>query len=240
MAHSAGLRAESHAPAPDRDTPALQARNLGKRVALPDGELTILEDVSFTVERGDALAIVGASGSGKSTLLSLLAGLDTPTTGTVLLDGEPLSTFDEDGRARVRGEKVGFVFQSFQLLPTLTALENVMLPLELRGDADAEGPARRILDKVGLGERLGHYPRQLSGGEQQRVALARAFVTQPALLFADEPTGNLDTHTGQAIIELLFSLNAEAGTTLVLVTHDEHLAERCRHAIRLDSGHRVG
>ena len=147
-----------------------------------------------------------------------------------------ISLLDEDGRARVRGEKVGFVFQSFQLLPSLTALENVMLPLELRGDADAEGPARQILQKVGLGERLGHYPRQLSGGEQQRVALARAFVTRPSLLFADEPTGNLDTHTGQAIIELLFALNAEAGTTLVLVTHDEQLAGRCGRILRLDSG----
>ena len=236
MADSNGPRAES---APARRVNALEVRGLGKRVALPDGELTILDDVSFAVERGDAVAIVGASGSGKSTLLSLLAGLDTPSSGSVTLDGAPLSTLDEDGRARIRGEKVGFVFQSFQLLPTLTALENVMLPLELRGDADAETPARRILEKVGLGQRLGHYPQQLSGGEQQRVALARAFVTQPALLFADEPTGNLDTHTGQAIIDLLFALNADAGTTLVLVTHDEHLAARCRHAIRLDSGRRV-
>lgn len=241
MADSVVLRAESLAlaPASTATAPALDVAVLGKRVALPDGDLTILEDVSFAIERGDAVAIVGASGSGKSTLLSLLAGLDTPTTGTVLIDGAPLSTLDEDGRARVRGEKVGFVFQSFQLLPTLTALENVMLPLELRGDADAATPARRILEKVGLGARLGHYPRQLSGGEQQRVALARAFVTDPALLFADEPTGNLDTHTGQAIIDLLFSLNADAGTTLVLVTHDEHLAARCRHQIRLDSGRRV-
>jgi putative ABC transport system ATP-binding protein len=157
----------------------------------------------------------------------------------VLLDGEPLSALDEDGRARVRGAKVGFVFQSFQLLPSLTALENVMLPLELRGDADVETPARAILDKVGLGERLGHYPRQLSGGEQQRVALARAFVTRPAVLFADEPTGNLDTTTGQSIVELLFSLNADAGTTLVLVTHDEHLAARCGRRLRLDGGRLV-
>ncbi|WP_411833692.1 ABC transporter ATP-binding protein [Pseudoxanthomonas mexicana] len=222
-----------------RTTDALQVSRLGKRVALPGGELTILEDVSFAVGHGDTVAIVGASGSGKSTLLSLLAGLDTPSDGTVALDGEPLSALDEDGRARVRGEKVGFVFQSFQLLPSLTALENAMLPLELRGDADAEGPARAILDKVGLGQRLGHYPRQLSGGEQQRVALARAFVTAPSLLFADEPTGNLDTHTGQAIIELLFALNAEAGTTLVLVTHDDHLAARCRRVLRLDSGRLV-
>lgn len=220
-------------------TDALQVENLGKRVRLPDGELTILEDVGFRIRRGDTVAIVGASGSGKSTLLSLLAGLDTPSDGSVVLEGEPLSALDEDGRARVRGEKVGFVFQSFQLLPSLTALENVMLPLELRGDAQVEAPARHILEKVGLGQRLGHYPRQLSGGEQQRVALARAFVTRPSLLFADEPTGNLDTHTGQAIIELLFALNAEAGTTLVLVTHDEHLAERCGRLIRLDSGRLV-
>ncbi len=217
-------------------TDALQVTGLGKHVALPDEELTILEDVGFRIPRGATVAIVGASGSGKSTLLSLLAGLDTPSSGSVVLEGEPLSTLDEDGRARIRGEKVGFVFQSFQLLPSLTALENVMLPLELRGDAEVEAPARGILEKVGLGQRLGHYPRQLSGGEQQRVALARAFVTRPSLLFADEPTGNLDTHTGQAIIDLLFSLNAEAGTTLVLVTHDEHLAARCGRRLRLDSG----
>ena len=215
---------------------ALQVRGLGKRVPLPAGELTILDDVSFDIARGDTVAVVGASGSGKSTLLALMAGLDTPSSGSVLLDGAPMSTLDEDGRARVRGEKVGFVFQSFQLLPSLTALENVMLPLELRGDADVESPARAILDTVGLGERLDHYPKQLSGGEQQRVALARAFVTRPSLLFADEPTGNLDTVTGQAIIELLFALNADAGTTLVLVTHDEHLATRCGRAIRLEGG----
>ena len=215
---------------------ALRAEGLGKRVPLPSGQLTILDGVGFTIAKGEAVAIVGASGSGKSTLLSLLAGLDVPSAGSVTLDGAPLSALDEDGRAKVRGEKVGFVFQSFQLLPSLTALENVMLPLELRGDADVETPAKQILEKVGLGERMRHYPRQLSGGEQQRVALARAFVTRPSLLFADEPTGNLDTHTGQAIIELLFALNAEAGTTLVLVTHDEHLAERCGRILRLDSG----
>ena len=218
---------------------ALAVSGLGKRVPLPGGELTILEGVGFDIVRGDTVAIVGASGSGKSTLLALMAGLDTPSSGSVVLDGEALSSLDEDGRARVRGEKVGFVFQSFQLLPSLTALENVMLPLELRGNADAESPARAILGKVGLGARLGHYPRQLSGGEQQRVALARAFVTRPSLLFADEPTGNLDTHTGQAIIELLFDLNAEAGTTLVLVTHDEHLAVRCGRTLRLDGGRLV-
>jgi len=227
------------APAGARALPALEASGLGKRVALPAGELTILDDVAFTIARGDAVAIVGASGSGKSTLLALLAGLDVPSRGRVVLEGEPMSTLDEDGRARVRGEKVGFVFQSFQLLPSLTALENVMLPLELRGDADVETPARTILAQVGLGERLGHYPRQLSGGEQQRVALARAFVTRPSLLFADEPTGNLDTRTGQAIIELLFELNAAAGTTLVLVTHDEHLAQRCHRMRRLDGGRLV-
>ncbi len=218
---------------------ALQVTNLGKRVSLPAGELTILEDISFDIARGDTIAVVGASGSGKSTLLALMAGLDMPSSGSVMLDGAPMSTLDEDGRARVRGEKVGFVFQSFQLLPSLTALENVMLPLELRGDADVESPARAILEKVGLGQRLDHYPRQLSGGEQQRVALARAFVTRPSLLFADEPTGNLDTVTGQAIIELLFALNADAGTTLVLVTHDEHLATRCSRALRLDGGRLV-
>ncbi|MBY4597184.1 ABC transporter ATP-binding protein [bacterium BD-1] len=224
-------------PANPRD--ALHVERLGKRVPLPSGDLTILDGVGFTIPRGEAVAIVGASGSGKSTLLSLLAGLDVPSEGEVRLDGEPLSRLDEDGRARVRGEKVGFVFQSFQLLPSLTALENVMLPLELRGDDDAEGPARAILGQVGLAERLGHYPRQLSGGEQQRVALARAFVTRPSVLFADEPTGNLDTRTGQAIIELLFKLNREAGTTLVLVTHDEQLAARCRRVLRLDSGRLV-
>jgi putative ABC transport system ATP-binding protein len=231
MADSIAPRAQAQA--------ALQVNALGKRVMLPSGELIILDDVAFDIAPGDTVAIVGASGSGKSTLLSLLAGLDTPSSGRVVLDGEVLSTLDEDGRARVRGEKVGFVFQNFQLLPSLTALENVMLPLELRGDRDVDAPARAILEKVGLGQRLNHYPRQLSGGEQQRVALARAFVTQPSLLFADEPTGNLDTHTGQAIIELLFELNAHAGTTLVLVTHDEHLASRCGRLLRLDSGRLV-
>lgn len=219
--------------------PALRAAGLGKRVSLPSGELVILRDVDFEIAAGDVVAVIGASGSGKSTLLSLLAGLDTPSDGHVEIDGETISTLDEDGRARVRGDKVGFVFQNFQLLPSLTALENVMLPLELRGDADVDVPARAMLGKVGLGERLDHYPKQLSGGEQQRVALARAFVTRPALLFADEPTGNLDTQTGQAIIDLLFAMNQEAGTTLVLVTHDDHLAKRCRHLLRLDSGRLV-
>ena len=221
------------------ETTALQADRLGKRVPMSPGELVILDGMSFRIDQGDSIAIVGPSGSGKSTLLSLLAGLDTPSSGSVMLAGEPISQLDEDGRARVRGEKVGFVFQSFQLLPSLTALENVMLPLELRGDGDAEQPARSMLQQVGLGERLGHYPRQLSGGEQQRVALARAFVTRPSLLFADEPSGNLDTRTGQGIIELLFDMNRRAGTTLVLVTHDEHLAERCHRTLRLDGGRLV-
>ena len=237
MADSVVLNADQpQAARPSQPRQALQVTNLGKRVPLPSGDLTILDGVDFAIAQGDSVAIVGASGSGKSTLLSLLAGLDTPSTGSVTLDGGALSALDEDGRARVRGEKVGFVFQSFQLLPSLTALENVMLPLELRGDRDVERPAQAILEKVGLGERLGHYPRQLSGGEQQRVALARAFVTRPSLLFADEPTGNLDTHTGEAIIELLFALNSDAGTTLVLVTHDEHLASRCGRRLRLDCG----
>ena len=229
-------------PVPDTDgrrPPALRAQSLGKRVSLPTGELVILQDIGFEIASGDVVAVIGASGSGKSTLLSLLAGLDTPSDGRVDIDGETISTLDEDGRARVRGDKVGFVFQNFQLLPSLTALENVMLPLELRGDGDVEAPAREMLHKVGLGERLGHYPKQLSGGEQQRVALARAFVTRPSLLFADEPTGNLDTHTGQAIIDLLFAMNADAGTTLVLVTHDDHLAARCNRLLRLDGGHLV-
>jgi len=225
--------------APATTAGALSAEGLGKRVRLPDHELTILDDVSFTIAAGEAVAVVGASGSGKSTLLSLLAGLDTPSAGVVRLDGVALSQLDEDGRARVRGAKVGFVFQSFQLLPALTALENVMLPLELRGDRDAQAPARRILERVGLGERLDHYPRQLSGGEQQRVALARAFVTEPDLLFADEPTGNLDTETGRAVMDLLFDLNRQHGTTLVLVTHDERLAARCGRILRLAAGRLV-
>ncbi|MDH7452270.1 ABC transporter ATP-binding protein [Luteimonas composti] len=239
--HAAADPAPDSAPAASPSTaPALRVQALGKRVSLPSGPLTILDGVGFDVARGEVVAIVGASGSGKSTLLSLLAGLDTPSDGSVELDGEPISRLDEDGRARVRGDRVGFVFQNFQLLPSLTALENVMLPLELRGDADADGPARAMLGKVGLGERLGHYPKQLSGGEQQRVALARAFVTRPSLLFADEPTGNLDTNTGQAIIETLFAMNADAGTTLVLVTHDDHLAARCHRILRLDGGRLVG
>ncbi len=239
LAPTSADRAATDTAATKAVAPALHVEDLGKRVSLPSGPLTILEGVSFSIAAGERVAVVGASGSGKSTLLALMAGLDTPSNGRVSLDGAPLSSLDEDGRAKVRGEKVGFVFQSFQLLPSLTALENVMLPLELRGDADVRTPAKQILEKVGLSERLDHYPRQLSGGEQQRVALARAFVTRPALLFADEPTGNLDTRTGQAIIELLFGLNADAGTTLVLVTHDEHLAERCNRVLRLDAGRLV-
>ncbi|MFO0041265.1 MAG: ABC transporter ATP-binding protein [Pseudomonadota bacterium] len=217
----------------------LEVSRLSKRVALPDRVLTILDAVSFSIPRGETVAIVGASGSGKSTLLSLMAGLDTPTEGEVRLAGQALSSLDEDGRARLRGEHVGFVFQSFQLLPSLTALENVMLPMELAGADDAEPRARDILGRVGHGERLGPYPRQLSGGEQQRVALARAFVARPGVLFADEPTGNLDTATGNAVVELLFGLNREIGTTLVLVTHDERLAARCDRRIRLAGGKMV-
>ncbi len=215
---------------------AINVTNLSKRVQLPASELCILNNVSFTIEQGQTLAIVGASGSGKSTLLALLAGLDSASEGRVEILGIDLNTLDEDGRAKLRGEKVGFVFQSFQLLPALSALENVMLPLELRGDNKPEIAAREILQQVGLGERLDHYPRQLSGGEQQRVAIARAFVVQPAVLFADEPTGNLDTETGRAVIDLLFELNQNSGTTLVLVTHDERLAARCSKQLRLASG----
>ncbi len=218
---------------------ALRAADLGKRVSLPSGELTILEGVSFSIRAGERVAIVGASGSGKSTLLSLLAGLDTPTRGDVELAGASLAGLDEDGRAKLRGERVGFVFQAFQLLPSLTALENAMLPLELRGERDARTAAKAILEEVGLGARLNHYPRQLSGGEQQRVALARAFVARPDVLFADEPTGNLDTHTGEAVVNLLFRMNAESGTTLVLVTHDPDLAARCDRVLHIDAGRLV-
>ena len=217
----------------------LRVTNLGKRVSLPSGQLTILEGVSFSIAAGERVAIVGASGSGKSTLLSLLAGLDVPSSGDVELAGASLAGLDEDGRAKLRGERVGFVFQAFQLLPSLTALENAMLPLELRGERDARTPAKAILEEVGLGARLHHYPRQLSGGEQQRVALARAFVARPDVLFADEPTGNLDTHTGEAVVNLLFRMNAESGTTLVLVTHDPALAARCDRVLHIDAGRLV-
>jgi putative ABC transport system ATP-binding protein len=214
----------------------LAARGIGKTVKSGDSDLVILRDIDLAVMPGEAVAIVGASGSGKSTLLALLAGLDTPTAGTVELDGANLFGLDEDARAELRGRAVGFVFQSFQLLPSLTALENVMLPLELAGRDDAESAAREILARVGLAERLHHYPKHLSGGEQQRVALARAFVVQPKLLLADEPTGSLDAESGEAVIALLFQLNRESGTTLVLVTHDEQLAQRCTRTVRLTAG----
>jgi putative ABC transport system ATP-binding protein len=214
----------------------LAAERLGKQVSSPEGVLAILSDVSLAIARGETVAIMGASGAGKSTLLALLAGLDEPTSGTVRLAGNELTRLDEDGRAAVRARHVGFVFQSFHLVPSLTALENVMLPLELTGRADARSTAREVLGRVGLAERVGHYPRQLSGGEQQRVAIARAFVTRPDVLFADEPTGNLDTATGGRIMDLLFGLNAATGATLVLVTHDVALASRCGRVIRLDAG----
>ncbi|WP_277374524.1 ABC transporter ATP-binding protein [Pseudomonas sp. AA-38] len=217
----------------------LAARNLSKVVSSAEGELTILHDLDLNLEKGDSLAIVGSSGSGKSTLLGLLAGLDLPSAGSVLLAGQDLSLLDEDQRARLRAEHVGFVFQSFQLLDSLNALENVMLPMELEGHADARQRARALLERVGLGQRLSHYPRQLSGGEQQRVAIARAFAADPDVLFADEPTGNLDTQTGERISDLLFALNQERGTTLVLVTHDERLAHRCQRLIRLEAGHLI-
>ncbi len=204
-----------------------------------DGWLAILEDVSFRVARGDTAAIVGASGSGKSTLLGLLAGLDLPSAGRVVVGGQSLFDLDEDGRAAWRARHVGFVFQNFQLLPQMTALENVMLPLELAGEAAAAERARELLDRVGLAERAGHYPRTLSGGEQQRVAIARAFAGSPPLLLADEPTGSLDAATGERIIDLLFTLNREVGATLVLVTHDEGLAARCRQRLTLKAGRLV-
>lgn len=217
----------------------LAARHLSKVVAGTDSQLRILDDLSLELAEGESLAIVGTSGSGKSTLLGLLAGLDVPSSGEVELCGHRLDRLDEDTRARIRAENVGFVFQSFQLLDTLTALENVMLPLELEGGADAEPKARELLGRVGLEARLGHYPRQLSGGEQQRVAVARAFAAQPRILFADEPTGNLDTRTGAHIADLLFELNREQGTTLVLVTHEERLAARCSRHLRLEAGRPV-
>jgi putative ABC transport system ATP-binding protein len=214
----------------------LEARSLRKEVTSPEGMLTILDDVSLAIGAGETVAIVGASGAGKKTLLALLAGLDEPSAGSVWLEGIELSALDEDGRAAARARHVGFVFQSFHLIPSLTALENVMLPLELAGRADARATARAVLQQVGLGPRLGHYPKQLSGGEQQRVAIARAFVTRPAVLFADEPTGNLDSATGARVIDLLFDLNAANGTTLVLVTHDREIARRCGRVIELDAG----
>jgi putative ABC transport system ATP-binding protein len=220
--------------------PLLRAVELTKIVTSGEAPLTILDDVGFSINAGDAVAVVGASGSGKTTLLGLLAGLDQPTRGDVWLDGTALSTLDEDARAALRQRLLGFVFQSFQLLPHLTALENVMLPLELAGAADAASSAKDWLGRVGLAKRTTHYPKQLSGGEQQRVAIARAFAGEPKLLMADEPTGNLDNATGEEVIDLMFRLNREHGTTLLLVTHDASLAGRCARKLSLSAGRLVG
>ena len=214
----------------------LAAHSLGKQVSSPEGTLTILSDVSFSIDAGASVAIIGASGAGKSTLLALLAGLDLPTNGHVMLNGNNLNDLGEDGRAIIRAESVGFVFQSFHLVPSLNALENVMLPLELGGQESARQSALDIIETVGLGERWSHYPAQLSGGEKQRVAIARAFAAEPAVLFADEPTGNLDAKTGENIMELMFDLNHKSSTTLVLVTHDSGLADRCDRVLTLDAG----
>lgn len=216
--------------------PAIQVENLSKRVQDATGELRILQDINFTLQAGGTLAITGASGSGKSTLLGLLAGLDTPSEGTVKLNGVDLFALDEDGRAELRKRQLGFVFQSFQLLGHLNALENVMLPLELRSDADAKEKAQAMLGRVGLSSRLKHYPKYLSGGEQQRVALARAFITEPPLLFADEPTGSLDAVTGESVIKLMFEMNRERNSTLVLVTHDPAIAALCQQRISIAAG----
>lgn len=216
--------------------PIIVAEGLGKSVQTAEGDLHILSSLDLIINRGESVAVVGESGSGKTTLLSLLAGLDTPSTGSIHIAGQDITQMDEDGRALLRNAMIGFVFQSFQLLSGMTALENVMLPLELAGDGRAEQVARDLLHRVGLSQRLRHTPKQLSGGEQQRVALARAFVTQPAILFADEPTGNLDSKTGAHIIDLLFELNQEKQTTLILVTHDASLAARCERMIRLEAG----
>ena len=214
----------------------VEARQLGKQVTSRDGVLTLLHDINFTIEAGTSVAILGASGSGKTTLLGLLAGLDLPTQGAVILDNHNLNDFDEDGRALLRAELVGFVFQNFQLLHGLTALENVMLPLELAQSPHPRKTAEELLTRVGLGERFYHYPNQLSGGEQQRCAIARAFSTKPRCLFADEPTGNLDSETGKRIIELLFELNSEQGTTLIMATHDVQLSQLCKQRLELDAG----
>lgn len=222
------------------DKIVLSAAGLGKQVSSPEGTLTILENINLQVSSGEVVALVGPSGAGKTTLLALLAGLDHPSSGSVELCGARLETLDEDGRAQVRGRDVGFVFQSFHLVPSLTALENVMLPLELAEEPNAAERAREALESVGLGSRTGHYPRQLSGGEKQRVAIARAFVSKPAVLFADEPTGNLDTGSGERISELLFDLNKQSGTTLVLVTHDKTLAARCDRVLELEAGRLLG
>ncbi len=220
--------------------PIVEVKGLGKQVVTQGGELILLKDINFNILPGEAIAISGASGSGKSTLLGILAGLDIPSEGQVYIGGEDIFLLDEDGRALLRRDSIGFVFQSFQLLPNLTALENVMLPLELADNRDAPGRANEILTRVGLQARLSHYPRHLSGGEQQRVAIARAFVSQPKLLFADEPTGNLDSVTGRRIIDLLFEINEEHGATLVMVTHDENLARRCIRTLHLDAGRMTG
>ena len=220
----------------DNSKTVLKAQDLSKQVTSPEGPLTILDRVSLEVRQGESIAIVGVSGAGKSTLLGLLAGLDVPSSGQIWLDGKEITGLDEDGRAALRAERVGFVFQSFHLIASLTALENVMLPLELAGAEDAASAALQAVRTVGLEPRKGHYPHQLSGGEKQRVAIARAFVVRPAVLFADEPTGNLDNRTGDTVIELLFRMNAEAGTTLVLVTHDLDLAERCDRVLFMDAG----
>ena len=217
----------------------LAAESVTKQVISPEGSLTILSDVSFTIDKGDSVAVVGASGAGKSTLLALLAGLDLPTEGRIWLNGVNLTELDEDGRADVRAASVGFVFQSFHLVPSLNALENVMLPLELAGKESPRQAALEILEQVGLADRWSHYPAQLSGGEKQRVAIARAFATEPAVLFADEPTGNLDTNTGDHVMDLMFELNQNSSTTLILVTHDRALAQRCDRTISLDAGHLV-
>jgi len=218
----------------------IKTEGLLKRVPLAEGELEILKGIDLEIKAHETAAVVGASGSGKSTLLGLMAGLDVASAGKVWIDGVELGALDEDARARLRAEKVGFVFQSFQLLPALTALENVMLPLELHGHDDARQQAATFLDRVGLGPRIGHYPNQLSGGEQQRVAIARAFAGEPAILFADEPTGNLDTETGTQVIDTLFEINREQGTTLILVTHEQRLADRCGRRFRLHGGELVG
>ncbi|MFQ1685167.1 ABC transporter ATP-binding protein [Aeromonas veronii] len=217
-------------------TPIIVVKGLGKSVRLGQESLTILEGIDLQVNSGETVALVGASGSGKSTLLGLLAGLDLPSQGDIEILGKSLGELDEEGRARLRAEQIGFVFQSFLLLPTMTALENVMLPAELRGERDCEPRARELLAAVGLGERLNHLPPRLSGGEQQRVAIARAFMTRPSLLLADEPTGNLDSKTGEKVIELLFELNRKHGTTLVVVTHDHQLAERCQRQLVMTAG----
>ncbi|GGG53967.1 ABC transporter ATP-binding protein [Pseudohongiella nitratireducens] len=221
-------------------TVMVEARQVGKSVKTHDAQLHILSDISLVIDKAESVAIVGASGSGKSTLLGLMAGLDQASEGEIWLAGELLNDMDEDARAKLRGQSVGFVFQSFQLLPSLTALENVMLPIELKQDPQARHKATQLLQRVGLADRLTHYPNQLSGGEQQRVAIARAFASEASILFADEPTGNLDTETGATVIELLFELNAEFSTTLILVTHDDRLAARCARTVRLSSGRIVG